>query len=126
MSEFNDRFPLEPLDPGSKDPGFWLRFHARVMDQARAELQRRRMAMELSVVEVVFAWRRALVPMALLAAALAGILLMDSARQAPVEVVALEDVLTEGLNLSPISAVMTGEGASQTGVGIFAAVEGGF
>lgn len=124
MSEFNERVPLEALDPGSRDPGFWLRFHNRVMDRARAELSRRRMAAELSVVDVVFAWRRALVPMALLAAAMAGILLMSHKPEEPVQLVALEDVLTEGLNLLPTTAVLSGETTVQQA--LFAAVEGGF
>jgi hypothetical protein len=124
MSEFNERVPLEALDPGSRDPGFWLRFHNRVMDRARAELSRRRMAAELSVVDVVFAWRRALVPMALLAAAMAGILLMSHEPEEPVQLVALEDVLTEGLNLLPSTAVLNGETTVQQA--LFAAVEDGF
>jgi hypothetical protein len=124
MSEFNERVPLEALDPGSRDPGFWLRFHNRVMDRARVELSRRRMAAELSVVDVVFAWRRALVPMALLAAAMAGILLMSHEPEEPVQLVALEDVLTEGLNLLPTTAVLSGETTVQQV--LFAAAEGGF
>ena len=124
MSEFDDRIPLESLDPGSRDPGFWVRFHSQVMDQARLELQRRRMAGELSVVDVVFAWRRALVPMALLAAALAGILLAGTPPEPPVEVVALEEALTEGLNLSPIATVVSGDGGAQQS--LFANLEGGF
>ena len=124
MSEFDERVPLDALDPGSRDPGFWLRFHNRVMDRARAELSRRRMAAELSVADVVFAWRRALVPMALLAAAMAGILLMSHEPQEPVHLVALEDVLTEGLNLLPTTAVLSGETTVQQA--LFAATEDGF
>jgi hypothetical protein len=124
MSDFDERVPLEALDPGSRDPGFWIRFHNRVMERARTELSRRRMAAELSVVDVVFAWRRALVPMALLAAAMAGILLMTHEPEPPVQLVALEDVLTEGLNLLPTEAVLSGE---VTGAqALFAAAEGEF
>jgi hypothetical protein len=124
MSEFDERVPLESLDPGSRDPGFWLRFHNRVMNQARSELSRRRMMAELSVVDVVFAWRRALVPMALLAAALAGILLVSHEPQPPVQLVALEEVLTEGLTLLPTTAVLSGE--TSVPQGLFAMAEGGF
>lgn len=124
MSEFEDRIGLEPLDPASSDPGFWLRFHDRVMAQAMGELARRRMAAELSVVDVVFAWRRALVPMTLMAAAVAGLLLMGNEQPEPVEVVALEEVLTEGLNLFPVASVLSSEGATQPLV--FAGAEGGF
>ena len=124
MSEFEERVPLESLDPGSRDPGFWLRFHNRVMNHARSELSRRRMVAELSVVDVVFAWRRALVPMALLAAALAGILVVSHEPRPPVQLVALEEVLTEGLYLLPTLAVLSGETSAPEG--LFAVAEGEF
>ncbi len=107
MNDLGNRSPLEPLDPGYRDPGFWIRYHARVMDQARDELARRRMEGDLSVAEVVFAWRRTLVPTALLAAALAGILLMS--QQAPVvepASVALEDALVQDMPGGPIPSVL--------------------
>ena len=125
MSKINEeRIPLDSLDPGSQDAGFWLRFHGRVMDAAQAELARRRMVGELSVLDVVFAWRRALVPMALLAAALAGILMMDSEPEESVRVVALEEFLTEDLNLFSTSGVLTSEDAFQES--LFAMADGGF
>ena len=124
MREFDEPKQLESLDPGSRDPGFWLRFHTRVMGKAQAELARRRMVGELSVVDVVFAWRRAVVPISLLAAALAGILILGYQPQVPVQIVALEEALTEDLNLLPIPAVILGEGPMQSG--FFAVAEGGF
>ena len=124
MSGFDERVPLKALDPGSRDPGFWLRFHSRVMNQARGELSRRKMAADLSVVEVVFAWRKALVPMALLAAAMAGILMTTREPLPPPQLVALEDVLTEGLNLLPTADVLEGELTVQ--LALFATVEGEF
>ena len=74
MNEMDERLPLGAMDPGSRDPGFWVRFHARVMDRARVELARRRLEVEPTIVDVVFAWRRTLIPLTLLAAG--GILLM--------------------------------------------------
>jgi hypothetical protein len=62
MNDLGDRVPLEPLDPVTSDPRFWARFHARVMDKARAELARRQAHVDLSIAEIVFAWRRTLVP----------------------------------------------------------------
>jgi len=124
MSDFEKRVPLGILDPGSRDPGFWLRFHSRVMGEAQSELARRKMADDLSVVDVLFAWRRALVPMALLAAALAGILIIGHEPQPPVQLVALEEVLAEDLNLLPIHSVLSGEGGSQAA--LFAMAEEGF
>ena len=124
MSDFEKGVPLEVLDPGSRDPGFWLRFHSRVMGEAKSELARRRMVGDLSVVDVLFAWRRALVPMALLAAAMAGILIIGHEPQPPVQLVALEEVLAEDLNLSPIHSVLSGEGGSPEA--LFAVAEEGF
>ena len=92
MRELDQKVPMEELDPGRRDPGFWLRFHGRVLADAREELARRRMAGDLSVVDVVFSWRRALVPMALLAATLAGIFLMSHEEPvAPLGPIALEE-----------------------------------
>ena len=124
MTEIEERIPLESLDPGSRDAGFWLRFHGRVMDSAQAELARRRMMAELSVVEVVFAWRKALVPMALLAAALAGILMAGPEPEESIRMVALEEFLTEDLNLISTSGVLVGEVSIQES--LFTVAEGGF
>lgn len=124
MNEMDERLHLETLDPGSKDPGFWLRFHSRVMHGAQAELARRRMTDELSIADVVFAWRKALVPITLLAAAMAGILLFGHQQRPPVQMVALEEIFTEDLNLFDQSGVLSPEGVAQ--LGIFAATDGEF
>ncbi len=63
------------LDPASRDPKYWLRFRTWVMTGATVELARRRMVAQMTVGDVVHSWARALLPTALLAAALAGILL---------------------------------------------------
>ena len=111
MNEMDERLPLRSLDPGSADPGFWVRFHARVMDRARAELARRRLAAEPTVAEVVFAWRRTLIPLTLLAAALAGILLTMNGgeSQSSLPPMALEDMLLENVSGDPLPAVLIGE-----------------
>lgn len=109
MRDVDSRIPLEPLDPESNDPGFWMRFHGRVMRLADAELARRRMAGELSVVEVVFAWRRALIPLAAMAAALAGILLVGADSEPVLSPVALEEALTIDLDSESIPVVLSGE-----------------
>lgn len=124
MNRMDAHLPLESLDPGKNDPGFWLRFHGRVMVDAQTELARRRMMGGLSVADVVFAWRKALIPMALLAAALAGIFLMTQEAGLSVQMVALEEVLTEDLNLLDGSGVLSQEGMAR--LGIFAATEGEF
>jgi hypothetical protein len=125
MNRTDEKLHLESLDPGSRDPGFWLGFHSRVMADAREELARRRMMGGVGVVDLVFAWRKTLVPMALMAAALAGILMAGSGKsEEPVQMVAVDDLLREDLNLLSTSGVSTGEAlflaGSQT------TVEGGF
>ncbi|MFC1659967.1 hypothetical protein ACFL3S_00695 [Gemmatimonadota bacterium] len=109
MVDLGERIPLDPLDPGMADPGFWIRFHARVMEMAESELARRRMAGDLSVAEVVFAWRKALVPLSLMAAALAGVLLFQPKAEEPLAPLALEEALTGGLEGDPIPVVLAAE-----------------
>lgn len=124
MKKMDEHFPIESFDPGSRDPGFWIRFHKRVMAEAQTELARRRMTGDLNVADVLFAWRKALVPATLLAAALAGILIVGHEPVTPVRMVALEEILTEDLNLFDRSGVLPSEGAAQ--LGIFASAEGEF
>ena len=107
MSELDDRLQLESIDPGSEDPGFWIRFHGRVMAQAREELARRQMAGEWSFAEVMFQWRKTVVPLTLLAATLAGIFVLGQREPTPVfSPVALEEALIDGLSLDPIPTVL--------------------
>jgi hypothetical protein len=107
MTQLHERLNLDPLDPGSRDPGFWLRFHGRVLARAEDELERRRMIGEWSVPGVVFHWRKALASLTLLAAALAGIFVLGHEEPgAPLSPVALEDVLIEGVSGDPIPTVL--------------------
>lgn len=69
---------LSLIDPARRDPNYWLRFRSWVLHGAALELARRRMMARLTVGEVVNSWARALVPTALLAAVLAGIVLWRS------------------------------------------------
>jgi hypothetical protein len=107
MNEVNERVELDLLDPGSQDPGFWNRFHGRVLARARDELSRRRLARRMSVPDVVFHWRKTLVPVALLAATLAGVFLMGHEEgDITLTPVALEEALVEGLSGDPIPMVL--------------------
>jgi hypothetical protein len=74
------------LDPASQDPKYWLRFRTWVMNGATLELARRRMIAQMTVGDVVQSWARALVPTALLAAVLAGILLWRVGSMPPMTV----------------------------------------
>lgn len=107
MSDLDDRLQLDALDPGYQDPGFWIRFHGRVMAQAGDEMARRQIAGEWSIAEVVFQWRKGLVPVTLLAAAIAGIFVAGHEEPAPpLSPVALEEALMEGVTGDPIPTVL--------------------
>jgi hypothetical protein len=67
---------LAALDPTTMDPNYWLRFRAWVVDNAAPELARRRLAAELTVGDVMTSWARMVMPTAILAAALAGLMLL--------------------------------------------------
>ena len=100
---------LESVDPASGDPGFWTRFHSRVMQGAAPELARRRLMADLTVGEVLTGWARALVPTAVLAAAVAALVLMRQAPAAPPAT--LENILTAGIETQTIpEALHEGEG----------------
>lgn len=77
---------LAVMDPVSRDPNYWLRFRTWVLDGATRELARRRMMARLTVGDVVGSWARTLVPTALLAAVLAGIVLWRAGAPLPVSV----------------------------------------
>lgn len=81
---------LALIDPASRDPNYWLRFRSWVLQGAARELARRRMMARMTVGDVVNSWARALVPTALLAAVLAGVVLWRSG--APL-VVSIEELL---------------------------------
>jgi hypothetical protein len=77
---------LYHIDPESQDPNYWLRFRVWVLNGASRELARRRMMAQMTVGDVVQSWARALVPTALLAAALAGIVLWRVGSMPPITV----------------------------------------
>ena len=67
---------LESLDPATEDPNYWFRFRGWVMTGAARELARRRFVAQLTVGDVMNSWARMVVPTAVLAAAVAGLLLV--------------------------------------------------
>jgi len=69
---------LAAFDPATEDPNYWPRFRSWVMSGATRELARRRRVARITVGDVVHSWARALVPTALLAAVVAGLLLWRS------------------------------------------------
>ena len=110
MTRNEPRSPFEVLDPGAGDPGFWERFHRRVMASAGPELARRRLTSDLTVFEVLRSWGRAVVPVALMAATLAGILLVqDESALQPPPMMTVEEFLDASLGGDPIPATLFSE-----------------
>ena len=66
---------LRVLDPSQDDTGYWFRFRGWVMKEAAAELARRRLAVDLTVEDLLESWSRTVIPVAM-AAAIAAIALM--------------------------------------------------
>ena len=110
MTRKEPRSPFEVLDPGAGDPGFWERFHRRVMASTGPDLARRRLTPDLTVFEVLRSWGRAVVPVALMAATLAGILLVqeESALQ-PAPIMTVEEFLDASLGGDPIPGALFAE-----------------
>lgn len=95
---------LGALDPGATESRYWDRFHDRVLARTRGELARRRAAAEVTVLELVGSWSRAVVPAALAAAAVAAFLLLQPATEGP-ELpghAGVEELLAEGLEGDPV------------------------
>ncbi len=102
---------LASLDPDLLDSGYWNRFHRWVVNSAAPELARRRQVVRVTVGEVMASWWRTLVPTAVMAAALAGMVLLRASRPASLPVLGVEELLTAGLE-RPVPAVFDDAGAS--------------
>ncbi len=95
---------LAPVDPATTDRDYWRRFQNRVMRAAAPELARRRMLLDLTVGDVLAGWARALVPTAVLAAAIAALALIEGwpVHLRPDGSVTLEEVLVAGMESETI------------------------
>ena len=69
---------IEAIDPGAGDGLYWARFHRAVMQRASAELARRRDVVAVTISDALSGWARAVLPVAAVAAALAGVTLMEA------------------------------------------------
>lgn len=90
--DMEPKVPLEELDPGRDDPWYWGRTYTRIMRAAGPALARRAARARLTVGDVVASWARALVPLALTAAAVASFSLLRSPAPSGTDGVALEEV----------------------------------
>jgi hypothetical protein len=84
---------LAALDPAAVDRQFWVRFHVRVLKDAAPELARRRLMIQLTVEDVMTSWARTVIPTAVLAAALAGLLLFRGHSAPSPALVGVEELL---------------------------------
>lgn len=107
IEDQDPRTSLAFLDPQSGDPGYWERFKHQVLVLAGPELARRRAVRPVTVSDVVMGWRNALVPTALLAAAVAGLLLMQGRPLVQTAPIGVEELLVSGLE-EPIPAMFAG------------------
>lgn len=96
---------FEVLDPALGDPRYWTRFRTRVLRRAAPELARRRLVSYVSVGDVVLSWARAVVPAAVLAAALAGVVLLKDRTPVPQpSTESIAELLAPGVNSPTIPA----------------------
>jgi hypothetical protein len=98
---------LGRLSPEVGDPNYWMRFKTRVMLAASGELARRRVVADVTVADVLVSWARTVVPTAVLAAALAGLMLMH-AHVAPAAAPArVEELLVAGMESETIPTTLS-------------------
>ncbi len=91
--DFEDRVEeLHMVDPGVDDGLYWARFHRQVMARAVDELARRREMVRLTISEALSGWARLVVPAAAIAAAAAGVLIVQQP-SAGADQVIVEDIL---------------------------------
>ena len=78
---------LDAIDPATRDGLYWARFHREVMARAVAELARRRELVEVTIADALSGWARMVVPVAAVAAAMAGVLLVQSPEEPAAQVI---------------------------------------
>jgi hypothetical protein len=104
---------LQFMDPATDDPNYWLRFRSWVMKNAATELARRRLVAELTMGDVVTSWARAVVPTALAAATVAGLVLLRGEAVAGTPVpVGVEELLVVGLEEEAIPSALAADEAT--------------
>ena len=91
------------LDPQLRSPGYWARLRGNVMERAANELYRRRLLRSVGVADLLQSWARILVPAAVVAAAIGGVLILRSPPNFAIDVV---EVLWVGLEDQTLADVM--------------------
>lgn len=98
---------LRSLDPGDRDEAYWTRFGNWIVSGAGAELSRRRALASMTVADVLVGWARTLVPTAMVAAALAGLMLVQAQGAESPTPLGIEEMLVsdlEGITIQQISS----------------------
>jgi hypothetical protein len=98
---------LGRLGPAAEDPNYWMRFKARVMRSAGSELARRRLMADVTVGDVLISWARAVVPTAMLAAALAGLVLVRAHDAQTTATARVEELLVAGMENDAIPTTLS-------------------
>jgi hypothetical protein len=94
------------FNPEHQSPNYWIHFRRWILENAATELARRRLIHELTVGEVITSWARTVVPVALLAAVLAGLLLSRNQLAVPVRPIGIEELLVSGVEGQTIPAAL--------------------
>lgn len=124
MSHIEPKVPLEVLDPGASDPGYWNRFQNQVMEAVRPALAAR-WDRHLTLGDAVMAWSRYAVPFAIAAAACAALVIISEPAPAVQVAAGVEDFLLDAQReeASPLPAFFHTEEVVDRDV-ILLAVEG--
>jgi hypothetical protein len=102
---------LELLDPAGRDATYWFRFRSWVVESAAAELARRRLMTRLTVGDVLNSWARTVVPTAVLAAAVAGMLLARAEALVAPQPIGVEELLLTEIEGLPIPVALDPQNA---------------
>jgi hypothetical protein len=102
---------LSVIDPARVDPNYWLRFRSWVMGAAARELARRRLMAQLTVGDVVQSWARTVVPTAVAAALIAGLLLIKGSTLGAPLPIGVEELLVSEIEGETIPMMLEAEEA---------------
>jgi hypothetical protein len=104
------------VDPATRDPNYWLRFQSWVMGGAAGELARRRLMAEVTVGEVLSGWARTVLPTAVIAALVAGLMLLKAAPGTTTPRATVEDLLLVGVEDDAFPAALSNDEAAASAV----------
>ena len=107
---------LASLDPATADPNYWFRFRGWVMTGAAVGLERRRLMAELTVADVLNSWALRVIPTALLAALLAGIMLVRTEGTPSATHVGVEELLVSEVSSEAVATLLMDSGLESVAI----------